>query len=64
MTRGTSPSTPGGDQRPDRLHEEAERIAMPDYDWIGEPIATIADALFELTSHYHDRRGVHAVHDH
>lgn len=39
------------------LHEEAERIAVPVYDWIGGPIDGMADALIALGHvHPHLRR--------
>jgi hypothetical protein len=37
------------------LHEEAERIAVPTFDWIAAPIDGMADAVSALT-HPHRRR--------
>ncbi|GAA5190586.1 hypothetical protein GCM10023322_46080 [Rugosimonospora acidiphila] len=52
---GSQPDALGGDQQ--KLHEQVEHIAMPDYDWVGEPIAALADAVFAVASHHpHLRR--------
>jgi hypothetical protein len=31
---------------------EAERIAVPEFDWIGQPIAGLIDAALSLGSHH------------
>ncbi|MET7421516.1 hypothetical protein [Dactylosporangium sp. NPDC005555] len=36
----------------DTVRDEAERIAVPDFDYIGQPIDAIVDGL---TGHSHDR---------
>ena len=33
-------------------HREAERIAVPEYDWIGQPIAGMIDAAMSLGTHH------------
>jgi hypothetical protein len=43
---------------------EAERIAVPEFDWIGQPIAGFIDAALSLGSHHpHLRRHRHHEQD-
>src|SRR5438309_7218247 len=37
----------------DPVHEEAERIAVPAFDWIGQPIAALIDAATSVVPHRH-----------
>lgn len=39
-------------QRDKALHEEAERIAVPSYDWVAQPISGLLDALISAASHH------------
>ncbi len=45
---------PERDERPKRdpVHEEAERIAVPNFDWIAEPIGGLIDAAIALAPHH------------
>jgi hypothetical protein len=44
-------------RRKESLHHEAERIAVPNFDWIAAPIDGYADAFTALTHpHLHPRR--------
>jgi hypothetical protein len=36
----------------DTIRDEAERIAVPDFDYIGQPVDAIVDGI---TGHSHDR---------
>jgi hypothetical protein len=66
MAGQNTPVTGQQGRHGDSIHEQAERIAVPAYDWIGEPIAAIADALFELTDrhHHHNRADSRTTREH
>ena len=53
MTEGMPAPEENENDRPDPVHEEAERIAVPEFDFIGEPIGAIIDAV---TGHAPDHR--------
>lgn len=36
----------------DPVHEEAERIAVPNFDWVAEPISGLIDAAIALAPHH------------
>ena len=46
--------TPRRDDRSKRdpVHEEAERIAVPNFDWVAQPIGGMIDAAIALASHH------------
>jgi hypothetical protein len=42
----------------DPVHEEAERIAVPNFDWFAEPIGGMIDAAIAIAPHHsHPRPG-------
>lgn len=55
-TRPHRPPAPGSDEA---LHEEAERIAIPDCDWIDLLVCGLADAATHLAPHRRHSRGDH-----
>ncbi len=43
-------------ERWERLHEEAERIAVPRFDWVMVPVEAVFEGFADLVTHHHRRR--------
>jgi len=41
---------------PENLHERAEAVAVPDFDWVTQPIEAVAEALTNLLTRHADDR--------
>ena len=39
---------------PENLHERAEAVAVPDFDWVNQPIGALAEALTHLLTGHAD----------
>ncbi|MEU4245752.1 hypothetical protein [Actinoplanes sp. NPDC026619] len=37
-----------GTVTPETLHERCEQVAVPDFDWLNEPIVAIVDGLLHI----------------
>ena len=38
-----------------KLHERCEQVAVPNFDWMSQPIVAIVDGLVHVEHHPHDR---------
>jgi hypothetical protein len=46
-----------------KLHERCEQVAVPNFDWMSQPIVAMVDGLVHVESHTHEG-GEHAGEEH
>lgn len=48
---------------PRTLHERAERVAVPDFDWLVEPVEAIVEGFIDMYGRHTHRRHAGEAHD-